>query len=38
MDHKTRLQTYAYIIGLINILVKTMLYPMEQLMKVNNVT
>jgi hypothetical protein len=37
MDHKTRLQTYAYIIRLINILVKTMLYPMEQLMKVNNV-
>jgi len=37
MDHKTRLQSDGYIIGLINILVKIMLYLMEQLMKVNNV-
>jgi hypothetical protein len=34
MDHKTRLQSDAYIIGLINILVNTTLYLMEQLMKV----
>jgi hypothetical protein len=37
MDHKTRLQNDAYIIKLINISMKTMLYLMEQLMKVNNV-